>query len=204
MMSAEAFQSELSSSESLLWSGQPERRVIFHKEDLLFIPFSLMWGGFAMVWEIIALVMPHGHNILSWLFPVWGIPFLLVGQYIIWGRFIHVAWKKSRTFYAVTSQRILLRTVSTWSHNKFRMLDLSGVNEIERSIRSDGIGTLQFGRKPTTGSSGFTIDPLYRHGVPAFVDICDAEMVYHIILDAKERRYPRQMTASAFGFSRGN
>lgn len=55
MTTAEAFQSELLANESLLWTGQPERRVIFHKEDILAIPFSLMWGGFAIFWEMAAL-----------------------------------------------------------------------------------------------------------------------------------------------------
>jgi hypothetical protein len=43
-------QPELLSGESLLWSGQPLRRVIFHQRDLFTIPFSLLWGGFAIFW----------------------------------------------------------------------------------------------------------------------------------------------------------
>ena len=46
-----AIQPELTSGESILWAGQPNTRVIFHKEDLFLIPFSLMWGGFAIFWE---------------------------------------------------------------------------------------------------------------------------------------------------------
>jgi hypothetical protein len=46
-----AIQPELTSGESILWAGQPNTRVIFHKEDLFLIPFSLLWGGFAIFWE---------------------------------------------------------------------------------------------------------------------------------------------------------
>ena len=81
------------------------------------------------------------------------------------------------------------------------MLELSAVREIEKSMRSDGIGTLQFGRLPIYGTS-VALDPLDRKGVPAFVDIADAELVYHIILDAKEKAAAGQAAAAGFGFSR--
>lgn len=209
MMAAEAFQSELAGNETLLWSGQPERSVIFHKEDFLAIPFSLMWGGFAIFWEAAVLGFggSHGNDHAPWFFVVWGIPFVVIGQYLIWGRFVYVYWKKSRTFYAVTSKRILLRTLSKRSSSNLRMLELSTVGEIEKSIRFDNIGTLQFGHAaPTSGRRGSSVslDPLDRNGVPAFVDIADAEMVYRIIMEAKEKQNSSQTSSPVFGFSRGN
>jgi len=49
-----AIQPELTSGETVQWAGQPNRRVILHKEDLFLIPFSLFWGGFTIFWESIA------------------------------------------------------------------------------------------------------------------------------------------------------
>ena len=49
--SVAAIQPELLSGESILWAGQPNHRVVFHKEDVFLIPFSLLWGGFAIFWE---------------------------------------------------------------------------------------------------------------------------------------------------------
>jgi len=46
-----AVQPELLSGETLLWAGQPNPRVIFRLEDFIMIPFSLLWGGFAIFWE---------------------------------------------------------------------------------------------------------------------------------------------------------
>jgi hypothetical protein len=46
-----AVQPELLSGESIVWAGQPNTRVIFHKQDLYMVPFSLLWGGFAIFWE---------------------------------------------------------------------------------------------------------------------------------------------------------
>jgi hypothetical protein len=199
MKTSEAFQSELAGDESLLWSGQPERNVIFH--NLSTIPFSLMSGGLMSALGVGAL---YSENLPAWS-AVFGIPFVILGQYVIWGWFIHVAWKKSRTFYAVTSKRILLRTVGRRSKSNSKMLELSAVGEIKTSICSNSIGTLQFGRAVLRRYGGSSLDLLERNGVPAFVDIADAEAVYRIIMAAiimaaKEKQDSGQTAVAAYGF----
>ncbi len=85
----DVIESELSSSEKLLWSGQPRQGVVFRSNDIFMIPFSLMWGGFAIFWELMVLTMiPKDGGIISIIFPLWGIPFVIIGLYIMFGRFI--------------------------------------------------------------------------------------------------------------------
>ena len=45
----------LSTGESIHWAAMPNPRVIFHSDDWYLIPFSLLWGGFAIFWEAGAL-----------------------------------------------------------------------------------------------------------------------------------------------------
>ena len=80
-------QPELLSGESILWAGQPDASVAFHKEDLFLIPFSLLWGGFAIFWEAGVLgFWGQSCPAVPWTFGmIWGIPFVLVGQYLILG-----------------------------------------------------------------------------------------------------------------------
>ena len=47
-----AIQPELTSGENFIWAGRPSGSVIFHKEDAFLVPFSLLWGGFAIFWEL--------------------------------------------------------------------------------------------------------------------------------------------------------
>jgi len=50
----EVFSSEVLPGEKIEWTGRPNPAVIFHQEDWLVIPFSLMWGGFAIFWLLSA------------------------------------------------------------------------------------------------------------------------------------------------------
>jgi hypothetical protein len=91
---------ELRPGEHLLWSGQGDPSVVFQASDAFIIPFSLLWGGFAIFWEVSALRSGIG------LFPsIFGGAFVIVGLYLIIGRFFAKAFVKRTTVYAVTNQR---------------------------------------------------------------------------------------------------
>ena len=192
---ASELQSELGSGESLLWAGQPQRKVIFHSRDWFAIPFSLMWGGFAIFWEMGVTGFwgnPESSHTGPSLFVLWGIPFVVIGQYLIWGRFLYVGWKKTRTFYGVTNKRVLVLNAG----NNRRVTDafLSNLDSVSLSTRPDGIGTIEFVPEPepqsTWGSSRS-----YRRSNQididlsrlVFFDISDARSVYQVIQSQRER-----------------
>jgi hypothetical protein len=89
--------------ERLLWTGQPDPAVLFGPKDLFLIPFSLLWGGFAIFWE--ASVIADGDGPF---FMLWGIPFVVVGLYMIAGRFVYKRRRKQRTAYGLTEERALV------------------------------------------------------------------------------------------------
>ncbi|MCB5275391.1 hypothetical protein BJG92_02939 [Arthrobacter sp. SO5] len=95
----------LRQSERLLWVGQPDPKVRFTGADAFLVPFSIFWGGFAVVWEILAITRSQ-----SPLFVIWGIPFVLVGLYFIFGRFIVKKRRKVVTAYGLTDNRAIVCT----------------------------------------------------------------------------------------------
>jgi hypothetical protein len=186
----EKFQSDLAPGEVVLWTGQPNTGVIFHVRDLYLIPFSLMWGGFAIFWEMGVLGYwgsPHktGVNPISWFFVLWGIPFVVVGQYIIWGRFVFDWWRKKRTFYAITDKRLLI--VEEVRNRKLTSVRLTENTFLGKSTRSDGIGTLRFGAPQATPNGWSWWGNFETDGRSSFRDIEDVERVYNIISSSQAR-----------------
>ena len=104
---------ELLPDEQVEWMGRPSTSIVFHREDWLAIPFSLLWGGFAIFWVLEASGMANfsSHRpdrTFQWFGIAWGTPFVLVGQYMIWGRFVYNRWLKGRTYYALTNKRAII------------------------------------------------------------------------------------------------
>ncbi|MFK5073636.1 hypothetical protein ACI4BE_29325, partial [Klebsiella pneumoniae] len=71
-----------------------------------------------------------------WFFKLWGLPFLIVGLYMIIGRYFHDAHIRKTVFYAVTDQRILVLRGS-----KITSLDIDRLPRLELSEFRDGTGT---------------------------------------------------------------
>jgi hypothetical protein len=137
-MSETDFQGRLLPGERILWTGTPPGGILFAPGDAIRIPFSLMWGGFAIFWEWSVLRMARAPNF----FTLWGIPFVVVGLYLIAGRFFVDAWVRARTSYAVTSQRVLiLRTAPAF---KFTAYSIDRLPELSLEERADGRGTIRF------------------------------------------------------------
>ncbi len=104
---------ELAPGETLEWTGGPNPSVIFHPDDWLLIPFSLLWGGFAtfgllQVSGISDLLVNRPNPRFQSFMSLWVTPFALIGQYMIWGRFVYHRWEKKRTYYALTNRRALI------------------------------------------------------------------------------------------------
>lgn len=189
--SMEAIQPELISGESVLWAGQPNARVIFHREDVALIPFSLLWGGFAIFWEagVSGFWGSGQHPGNSWLIGIiFGVPFVLIGQYLIWGRFIYAAWKKRRTHYAVTERRVIV--VQNGWRRQMASAFIDALPTITKEGGDNGLGTLRFAQAEPmwSGRQGWGIWDAMRVGsFPTFVDIDDVQSVYRLVSDLREK-----------------
>lgn len=153
--------------------------VALRPSDALMIPFSLLWGGFAVFWE--SSVIKKG---APGFFMLWGIPFVLMGLYITIGRFFADARRGARTTYAVTSERVIINSgIFTPSRKSLKVRTLSDITLQEKP---DGTGTITFGTvNPMMSMYAGTSWPGIPQ-VPALEMIPDARRVYDIIRQAQQ------------------
>lgn len=170
----------LNSDERLLWSGQPRQGLRLRPADLFAIPFSLLWAGFACFWlyGVFAEKAPL-------LFKFVGTLFALCGLYLVVGRFFVDSQTRARTFYAVTSDRIIITSgLFSKRTQSLSLQDLFGVNLSERG---DGSGTIAFGPQNPLAQRMPPGFPGYgRYASPAFEMIEHARDTYDIIRQAEK------------------
>ena len=135
----------------------------------------------------------------------WGIPFIVIGQWMLWIRFLYNDYKKTTLIYAVTNRRVIVANNRTGTNTISAFLDQ--IPTIDKRIRPDGIGTLRFGPDVSRqkrsnwsfswgsdnsnyGNQNTYNDPyaMEQGTTPVFVDIEDAASVYKMVMDLHEKR----------------
>lgn len=175
-------QKELSAGESLLWSGRPKQGVLLRGSDVFMIPFSLLWGGFAIFWEYSAYTSGAPP-----FFLLFGGVFVVVGLYFIFGRFVADSIKRKGTYYGVTNDRVLI--LSEFPTRKLKSLNLRTLSDITFSNKSDGSGSITFGPQHPMSSwmGGMSWPGMGQYQSPMFEFIKNAKTVYETIRDAQKK-----------------
>lgn len=172
------FRSRLRPGERVLWVGQPSKLAYSMRGAWYLIPFSLLWGGFAIFWEVTAIT--SGAPLF---FKLWGIPFVAAGLYLMFGRFIVARREAARTYYAITDRRVLIESGAF--RRVFMELDLRDLPGSLLEERPDGSGSITLG--PSVGirlPPGWPTMGMYAQP-PAFVAIPDVGRVYETLQEAK-------------------
>jgi len=160
----------LRSGETLVWWGRPDPAKHFGQSDLFLVPFSLLWGGFAIFWETTVLV--RGAPLP---FQIFGLAFVVVGLYFIAGRFLAKARRKRRTVYGLTRDRALVAV----GPGSFSEVPLAQV-PIEQSRSRDGRHlTVVFGR----WAGGWLTGPSYANTGMEFFGRDTAQVGFYDVSD---------------------
>lgn len=94
---------ELRDGEGLLWVGKPKPKL-FRNEILGQFLFAIPWTCFAIFWVFSAADQAGGGNWIGFVFPLFGVPFILVGLGMLSAPLRDLLLQK-RTVYAMTNQR---------------------------------------------------------------------------------------------------
>jgi hypothetical protein len=183
------FRTELLREEKILWAGQPEPKL-FGSGDLFFVPFGLFFLGFSVFWVLGASGFLYGQKLSA--FGLFGIPFVLVGCHMLFGRFFVKSWKQRNTYYAVTNQRVLV--LCTVPNRSLQAVFINEIPTLNKSVGSDGIGTIVFGNTHPQAeiytNSGMDLFA-FADGVtlsPAFHNVRNVNSVYELINSQHNKR----------------
>ena len=174
---------ELTREERLLWSGAPQPGLRWRSSDWFAVPFVLLWCYMMMYGSTRHGIQPEQSPL--YLRPE-GIPFVLIGLYMLVGRFFVDWYQRTRTVYGLTDQRVII--ISGVFNRQVKSLTLANLSDISLTESGNGTGIITFGPASTSGS-GFSRS-LFRgmnnQQVPNFDMIEDVRRVYALVRDAQQ------------------
>jgi len=129
------FRKYLRGGEEIIWSGQPVSGKLPTKQIVPVAVFGLFFMGFSIFWMIMA-------SRAAGVMAVFGVPFLLIGAYIVFGRLMKTTKFQDNTFYALTSERLMI--CSTENGETLNEMSLNKIPFIQINKNPDNTGTLIF------------------------------------------------------------
>lgn len=126
----------------------PRQGVVFRPIDLFLTPFFLLWAGVPTLSALglLASRKPIGMDLFF-------LPFIVIGAYMLVGRFIVDARQRAHTFYGVTNQRILI--IGAWWRRRTTSLKLGLLPDVTLTEGRNGRGSIQFGSDRWPGAAWF-------------------------------------------------
>lgn len=150
---------QLDPGERLLWTGAPATGIRFTIRSIVTSVISLFLLGFAVIWTTIASwglwsgqwrASDGFLRVILVAFPLFGLPFVLVGLYGVLGHYVADARRRAQTRYALTDRRALIAVqgrdalLRSWPINRDTVVDYHPGREAsirfvtEVQIDSDG------------------------------------------------------------------
>ena len=172
---------DLSSGEHIVWQGQPIQGFRLAPQDAFAVPFAAFWLFIVTMLCVLAFtgekreVNPLAYVILP--------GFLLVGLYMLFGRFLVDRAARRRVRYYLTNQRAVIEGGLFRTYR--RSVSLAAAPEIRFRGRRGGRGTVQFGSAGMFGMLPPSWPGASQYLPPAFDDIEDGERVYNLALKAQ-------------------
>lgn len=149
-----ALERELHPDETVQWHGWQLGRID-PRTFLLYI-FAVPWTGFSVLWTVfaasaVALSAEEGPGIIGLAFPLFGLPFIAVGGWMLSRPFVPL-FERGRVLYVVTDKRLL--KLSLGRDLLVQTVPAERIGLAERREQRDGTGMLKFAVRIGTDSDG--------------------------------------------------
>jgi hypothetical protein len=179
-------QTELSSTlhagEKLVWAGKPKKGILFSSTDIILIPFSMLWGGFAIAMEILVII---AH---VWIAIILIFPFVVVGLQLMIGRFFFDARKRARTIYGLTRDRLIIKTGE--GEQAVKSMPIASMSDMTLDLKKDGTGSIQFGLGEFMSVKMSGSDMAGKQFITSVDRIYDVRELYDKIIELQRHNKP--------------
>lgn len=150
-----ALSRELRDGEHVVWRGTPTG----HLDILPFgiYVFAVPWTMFSLFWTAMATAGMGATewdgigSVLKWAFPLFGVPFIVVGLGMMAVPF-HPLWERDKVLFAITNRRVI--KLRLWRSLDVTMCPADRIGHVKRRERRDGSGSLSIAVKVGRESDG--------------------------------------------------
>jgi len=165
----QALERELRADETVQWHGWQLGRTEWRAFGIYI--FAIPWTAFALLWTTLAAgavfhMDDRGAGWLGWAFPLFGVPFIVVGLAMLAMPLIPLI-QRGRVLYVVTGQRVL--KLSLGHALMVTAIPADRIGLIERREQPDGTGSLKLAIKVGKDSDGDRQTEFFELGAVAVV-----------------------------------
>lgn len=149
-----ALERELGPDEEVVWHGWQLARI--QPRMFLIYVFAIPWTAFSLLWTGLAAAAimgagEDGPGLIGWAFPLFGLPFIAIGLWMLAGPFLPL-FVRGRVLYVVTDRRVL--RLSYWRELAVKAVPAERIGLAERQEKPDGTGTLSLAVRVGRDSDG--------------------------------------------------
>ena len=150
MTQNDAWKDILDNDEEILWQGRPDPAFHVDWDKGLEMLFGLFFWGFSIFWMMMASRAGGGF----WLF---GIPFFMIGFFMVIGRHFWKTYLRRNTWYTLTNKRAIIATNIAVKGKSLKSWPINHKTPIE--YHQGPPDTLIFAHEERRGKNGtYTID----------------------------------------------
>ena len=178
---------ELVPGETVIWQQAPEQGARVRGSVITRI-FGLFWLAFSLVWDAFALTAASaGGPALTMIFPIFGLPFVAIGVWLVFLMPGRQNRQLNSTLYAATDRRLLILTA--YPQRTVRAMPLEAIRSMTKRVNRNGSGDLYFGLDMAYVSYGGYAGRGRMPAVPfAFygIDADEAQRAIQLQLDSRK------------------
>lgn len=165
----------LDADEDVLWYDKPVKKIVFTSADIFTTLFGVVWLSFSVFWIIEASYSTFE------IFPFFGIPFVLIGLYLLFFRHVVSLVKRKDMIYVLTNRRAMI--VHTGKRQYVQEYRYENISNVQMRCDDNDIGSIFF----LTGEIRYNNGRGYSTTSGIF-GIKDTKKVYKILLQYMENK----------------